>query len=59
MISDSNTTGSAARNSPWLGIVKFLFIAILIVIIFLLGLDMAHHRFHQGGRVNQNDTLVP
>jgi ABC-type microcin C transport system permease subunit YejE len=56
---NSKTTAPAARNSPWLGIVKFLFLVILIAIIFLLGQDMVRHRFFQGGWVSQHDVLKP
>jgi ABC-type microcin C transport system permease subunit YejE len=59
MIPNSNATDPEARNSPWLGIVKFLFIVVLIIIIFLLGQDMVRHRFFQGGWVDQNDTVRP
>jgi hypothetical protein len=52
-------TGAAGRNSLWLGIVKFLFLALLIVIVFLLAQDMVRHRFFRGGRVNQRDVLKP
>ena len=55
----SNTTDPAARQSPWLGIVKFLLLVILIVIIFLLGQDMVRHRFFRGGWVDQHDVLNP
>jgi ABC-type microcin C transport system permease subunit YejE len=56
---NSNMTGPAGRNSPWLGIVKFLFLVLLVVIIFLLGQDMVRHRFFRGGWVNQRDVLKP
>ena len=56
---DSNVMGRAGRNSPWLGIVKFLFLVLLIVIVFLLAQDMVRHRFFRGGRVNQRDVLKP
>jgi ABC-type microcin C transport system permease subunit YejE len=59
MTVNSNTTDPAARNSPWLGVVKFLFLVILIVIIFLLGQDMVRHRFFQGGWVSQHGVLKP
>jgi ABC-type microcin C transport system permease subunit YejE len=55
----SNTRDSKARQSPWLGIVKFLLLAILIVIIFLLGQAMVRHRFFRGGYVDQRDVLKP
>jgi hypothetical protein len=52
-------TGSTEQNSPWPGVVKFLFLVLLIVIICLLGQDMVRHRFFRGGRVNQRDVLKP
>ncbi len=47
------------RPSPWLGVVKFLLLAILIALIFLLGQQMVSHRFFRGGYVNQRDVLKP
>ncbi len=57
MTINANTTGPAERQSPWLGIVKFLFLFILVAIIFLLGQDMVRHRFFRGGWVDQHDVL--
>ena len=54
-----NTTGPEAGQSPWLGIVKFLLLAILIGLIFLLGEEMVRHRFFRGGWVDQHDVLKP
>ena len=51
--------GPTEQNSPWQEIVRFLFVALLIVIIFVLGRDMVRHRFFRGGRVNQRDVLKP
>ena len=59
MGSNSNMTDPAGQNSPWLGVVKFFFLVLLIVIIFLLGRDMVRHRFFRGGWVNQRDVLKP
>jgi hypothetical protein len=59
MRANSKMIGRTEQNSPWLGIVKFLFVVLLIVIIFLLGQDMVRHRFFRGGRVNQRDVLKP
>ena len=56
---DSNMTGPAERISPWLGIVKFLFLVLLIAIVFLLAQDMVRHRFFRGGWVDQRDVLKP
>jgi ABC-type microcin C transport system permease subunit YejE len=52
-------TGPATQNSPWLGLVKFLLLALLIAIVFLVGQDMVRHRFFRGGWVNQRDVLKP
>ncbi len=54
-----NTTNSEAEPSPWTGIVKFLLLAILIGLIFLLGEAMVRHRFFRGGWVDQHDVLKP
>jgi ABC-type microcin C transport system permease subunit YejE len=59
MAPTSNTTGPEAGPSPWLGIVKFLLVAILIGLIFLLGEEMVRHRFFRGGWVDQHDVLKP
>jgi hypothetical protein len=56
---NSKIIGPAEQNSPWPGIVKFLMLAVLIAIIFLLGQDMVRHRFFRGGWVNQRDVLKP
>jgi hypothetical protein len=55
----SNTSDPSARPSPWLGFVKFLLLAILIGIIFLLGQQMVRHRFFRGGYVDQRGILKP
>jgi ABC-type microcin C transport system permease subunit YejE len=55
----SNTKEPAERPSPWLGIVKFLLLAILLGLIFLLGQTMVRHRFFRGGWVDQRDVLKP
>ncbi len=59
MANYSNTTGSAGPKSPWLGIGRFLFVVALVIIFFLLGQSMVHHRFCRGGWVDQNGTLRP
>jgi hypothetical protein len=55
----SNTTGSQVRQSPWLGFVKFLLLAILVGLIYLLAQSMVSHRFFRGGWVDQRDVLKP
>ncbi len=55
----SDTTHSEVRQSPWLGFVKFLLLAILIGLIFLVAQSMVSHRFFRGGWVDQRDVLKP
>jgi hypothetical protein len=42
-----------------MGMVKFLLLAILFILIFLLGHTMVSHRFFRGGWVNQRGVLNP
>jgi hypothetical protein len=44
---------------PWLGIAKFLFIAILTLLFYLLAQSMVHHRFFRGGWMNNNTSTRP
>ena len=39
------------------GILKFLFIVILTVLIFLLARSMVEHRFFRGGAVHPNGSI--
>jgi hypothetical protein len=56
----SKMTDSEQRQPPpWAGFVKFVLLAILVILIFLLGQAMVSHRFFQGGWVNQRDVLKP
>ena len=55
----SNTKASEARQSPWFGFVKFLLLAILVGLMFLLAQSMVAHRFFRGGWVDQRDVLKP
>jgi hypothetical protein len=59
MTSYSNTTGSNGRKPPRFGIGTFLFVVVLAFVFFLLAQSMVRHRFHEGGRVNRNGSLVP
>jgi hypothetical protein len=45
------------REPPSFGIGRFLFVAVLAVILFLLGQSMVRHRFFQGGREHRNGSL--
>ena len=55
----SKTTDAEPRQPPWAGIVKFLLLALLIVLIFLLGQSMVSHRFFRGGWVSDRNVLKP
>jgi hypothetical protein len=55
----SKTPDPAARPSPWLGFVKFVLLAILVGMIFLLGQQMVRHRLFRGGWVDQRGVLKP
>jgi len=59
MISESETPRPARQNSPWPFLVKAVFVIVLAVLIFILGLRMVHHRFFRGGWVNQHGRLMP
>jgi len=50
---------AAGRRPAWPGLVKFLFILILTIVIWLLASAMARHRFHGGGRIDLHDRLMP
>jgi hypothetical protein len=52
-----NLDSNIPRPSPWLGIVKFLLLVILIAVVFLVGQQMVRHRFFRGGYVDQRDVL--
>jgi hypothetical protein len=59
MTSDLNTVSTSQRRSPWLGIARILFVAILIAVIYLLAEDMVGHRFFRGGWINHQHKLMP
>jgi hypothetical protein len=58
MTTDSNTPPSKGRKSPRCGIGAFLAIIVLTFIFFLLAQSMVRHRFHEGGWVNRNGSIV-
>jgi len=55
----SKLRDSSPRQPPWVGIAKFLLLAILVILIFLLGQAMVSRRFFRGGWVDQRDVLKP
>jgi hypothetical protein len=46
-------------NPPWLAFAKFLFIAFLTIMAFLLVRSMVHNHFFSGGQLNRHDTAPP
>ena len=53
----SNTKGPEGPDSRWYEVRKFLFIVALVVVFYLLGKSMVHHRFFQGGRIHRNGSI--
>lgn len=51
------TTSPARKEPPWAGVGKFVFVAVLTVLFFLLGHSMVRHRFHEGNRRHWNGSL--
>lgn len=54
----SVTGRPAGKRSLRSSAVKVLYVVIFIVLIYLLGLSMVHHRFFRGGHVNPHGRLV-
>ena len=59
MTNDLNATGNSEKRSPWFGITRILFVAMLVVVIYLLAQDMVGHRFFRGGWINHQARLEP
>jgi len=59
MLSNLKSRGPEKRQLPWLGIAKFLFIAILTLLFYLLAQSMVNHRFFRGGWMNHNGSVGP
>ncbi len=53
MTTNLSTRVFNGQVSPWFRVAQFLLIVTLVVAIYLLGLEMVHHRFFQGGRLDQ------
>ena len=56
MATNRNDVNPEEKNSPWLGLAKFLFIVVLAVTVFLLIRSMVRHHFFSGGQQNQHDV---
>ncbi|MGA3128659.1 MAG: hypothetical protein ABSD13_18335 [Candidatus Korobacteraceae bacterium] len=59
MTKNANKEASEQQKSRWFRIGRFLFVVVLAVAVFLLGLSMVHHRFFRGGYINQHGVLKP
>jgi hypothetical protein len=59
MTKNANKEASEQQKSRWFRIGRFLFVVVLAVAVFLLGLNMVHHRFFRGGYINQHGVLKP
>jgi hypothetical protein len=59
MTKNANREASEQQKSRWFRIGRFLFVVVLAVAVFLLGLSMVHHRFFRGGYINQHGVLRP
>jgi hypothetical protein len=59
MTKNANKEASEQQKSRLFRIGRFLFVVVLAVAVFLLGLSMVHHRFFRGGYINQHGVLKP
>jgi hypothetical protein len=59
MTTNANKESSEPQGPPWFRIVRFLFLVVLVIAIYLLALSMVHHRFFRGGYVNEHGVLKP
>jgi hypothetical protein len=56
MASDREIGDRVKRSSPWIGLTKFVFIALFTVMLFLLARSMVRNHFFDGGQLNRPDT---
>jgi flagellar basal body-associated protein FliL len=59
MTKNANEEAPERQKSLWFRIGQFLFVVVLAVAFYLLGLSMVHHRFFRGGYINQHGVLKP
>lgn len=57
METHSEPAHDAEPKTHWLRILKFVLVAVVFVLLFLLGQSMVQHRFFQGGRVHENGSI--
>jgi hypothetical protein len=59
MTKNANMEAPERQRPFWFRIGQFLFLVVLAVAIYLLGLSMVHHRFFRGGYIGQHGVLKP
>ncbi len=57
MDKDVSPAARPEQTRPLSGIIKTLFVMIFVLLVFLLGLTMVHHRFFRGEREHQNGSV--
>ena len=57
MITNSKTTAPAREVSLWFQIAQFVFLVVLALAVYFLGLSMVHSRFHQGGHLDSHGQI--
>lgn len=57
MVKAANSSPEPERETPLLLALKIGLIALFVVLVFLLGFSMVHHRFFQGQRVHHNGSV--
>jgi hypothetical protein len=57
METNANPTPGAGGRPPWGQIWTTVFVALFIVLLFLLGRSMLDHRFFRGEREHQNGSI--
>ena len=57
MDKDLNQAGRPTQERPLRGIITTLFVIVFVLLVFLLGVTMVHHRFFQGEREHRNGSV--
>ena len=56
---ESKAPSTWEQKVDWLAVVRIVWMAVFMILVFLLGRSMMEHRFFQGGWIDQNGTLRP
>lgn len=57
MTTNSKTENLEREKSPWFQVAQFLFVAALVVSLFLMGMSMVDNRFFQGGHMDRHSHI--